>query len=164
MLFKKILSWIIDSLRKHRCASQDEFRALPSLLSKSASCFFILFAIFLSGCQKDKPIIVFNSAPINKTNVYQGTKTFAPSQKIYFALLNPDGFKSDLLRMQVFKKDDKSEFWGYTYYYSKDIKIDSSLNYYLDYFTIDECGYYVLQFFYINKLGKGFAYNDFWVK
>ncbi len=126
--------------------------------------FFMLAVPFvLSGCSDDA-LLYFNSQPITKETVNYPSRSFAVGQKIYYVVIVPKGFKNDYIRVQVVKKEDKTNHWGYTIYHSRDFHIDTSKNYFTDYIVLGEAGYYFMQIFDFDHMDIPFARNDFWVK
>ncbi len=116
---------------------------------KKLAVIFILFItlLFQTGCDKEKPQIAFSKTPFNSQGHYNITNTFHTKEKIYYAIYNPDGFKTRLLKLQVFKKEsEKSEFFGYEYLYNRAIEL-SNKNAYTDYIVINNKGYYIFQVF-----------------
>ena len=109
---------------------------------------FAFIIIFVTtGCDSNKPVIAFSKTPFKKETGYSPANTFHTGDKIYYAVYNPKGFKTKLLKFQVFRKtDNNSEFWGYEYLYNRTIEL-SNKNAYSDYVVINNAGYYVFQFF-----------------
>ncbi len=121
----------------------------------------IIMQIFLlGGCSSD-PFIVFSAQnPKNGFNKNQIEYNFKVEQPVYYALIAPKGFKDDIVRISLTKKDTKSEFWGYTNYRNTTIKLNGE-NYYSDYFIIREEGIFVLQAFNLKNLSKPIATGIF---
>ncbi|MDD3237850.1 MAG: hypothetical protein PHV37_07120 [Candidatus Gastranaerophilales bacterium] len=130
--------------------------------------FFIIFILFLScittGCNKQKPLILLNKEPVTTHNYRNIQKTFSPNQRIYYAFLNPKGFKDSVIRIQVMKKDDKVPFLAYSVAWANDIYIDRAKNYHLGFLTLPSGGYYIMRVFYLKNLDKPLAMTDFWIK
>lgn len=120
---------------------------------------FFMFSLLFSGCdneykgQKEQPCILFSSTPFSKELGYTPQNTFTAGDKIYYLLYNPKEFKTRLIKVQVFRKDDEAdEFWGYEYLYNKTVELQHK-KLYTDYFIINRHGYYVFQIFeYTNTL------------
>ncbi len=108
----------------------------------------ILLCSFLCGCDKSKPGILFSSTPFSKEYGYTPQEIYKKGKKIYYLLYNPNDFKTRLIKVQVFRKDDgnSGEFWGYEYLHNKTIEL-SDKKYYTDYFIINKKGYYIFQVF-----------------
>ncbi len=102
----------------------------------------------LFGCDKSKPGILFSSTPFSKEYGFTPQGVYKKGDKIYYLLYNPDEFKTRLLKVQVFRKDDgnSGEFFGYEYLYNKTVEL-SDKKYYTDYFIINKKGYYIFQVF-----------------
>lgn len=120
----------------------------------AAIIFGCLFSgAILTGCDKEKPAILFSAVPFSKDFGYKPQNTYKKGEKIYYLLYNPKEFKTRLIKVQVFRKDpDADEFWGYEYLYDKTVELtDKRL--YTDYFIINKAGYYIFQIFeYTNTL------------
>lgn len=113
-----------------------------------------LFTSFvLTGCDKEKPAILFSSAPFSKETGYKPQNTFKKGEKIYYLLYNPDEFKTRLIKVQAFRKDaNADEFWGYEYLYNKTVELQDK-RLYADYFIMNKTGFYIFQIFeYTNTL------------
>ena len=113
-----------------------------------------LFALFaLTGCDKEKPAILFSMTPFSKEFGYTPQNTFKKGEKIYYLLYNPKEFKTRLIKVQAFRKDaDADEFWGYEYLYNKTVQLQNK-KLYTDYFIMNKAGYYIFQIFeYTNTL------------
>lgn len=101
----------------------------------------------LTGCSEEKPVVAFSKTPFSNESTYNPASIFKTGEKIFFAVYNPDGFKTRLLKLQIFKKEsEKSEFWGYEYLYNRTIELKNK-NSYTDYIVINNAGFYVFQFF-----------------
>ena len=109
---------------------------------------FIFVAVFFAtGCDKEKPVIAFSKTPFTKETLYNTTNEFKVGDRIYFAVYNPKQFKTRLLKLQVFKKEDeKSEFWGYEYLYNRTLELKNKTTF-SDYVVINNRGFYIFQIF-----------------
>lgn len=123
---------------------------------------------FVSGfgfkCRKRKALLLFNSQPITNQTINHAGRNFKAGEKVYYILLNDEGFKDDYIRVQIVKKEEKTNHWGYKVYWSKDYEIDTSLKYFKSYFVIDEPGYYFMQIFSFDDFDWPIIRNDFWIK
>src|SRR5574344_1006032 len=129
---------------------------------KKLFCSFVFcILIFCSGCEQ-KTGILFDSEKITNNTIYKRESTFLTHQKINYVIIDMRQFKDEKIRVQLIKKYKNSAFWGYSRYYSKDIRIDKSKKYYIDYVVVNDPGYYVMQVFYYSDREKAFAKNDFW--
>jgi len=109
----------------------------------------ILFCalFFFTGCDKNKPGILFSSTPFSKELGYTPQNTFHKGDKIYYLIYNPDDFKTRLIKVQVFRKDDGAdEFFGYEYLYNKTVELKDK-KFHTDYFIINKKGFYIFQIF-----------------
>lgn len=87
---------------------------------------------------------------------------FNTGKRIYFLVYNPEGFKSDYIKYQIFKQDDNAHVGGYSRVRNITRKIDNR-NYYIDYFVLSEAGKYGLQIFDIENLHHWVAFAHFLV-
>ena len=115
-------------------------------------------------CRKRKALLLFNSQPITNQTINQAGRNFKAGEKVYYILLNDEGFKDDYIRVQIVKKEQKTNHWGYKVYWSKDYEIDTSLKYFKSYFVIDEPGYYFMQIFSFDDFDWPIIRNDFGIK
>lgn len=129
-------------------------------------CWILLFlsTVFLCGCKKDQPLLLFNDQPITKQTVNSPTRNFVFGQRVNYLLIVPKGFKRDYIRVQLVKKEEKTQHWGYKIYQSRDYHVDTTKNYFIDYVVPGEKGYYFVQVFSFDNFDIPIARNDFWVK
>ena len=109
-------------------------------------------------------ILTSNSAVITTDAKPTITGFYSTQQRIYYALVSPDGFKYPGIRLQISKQDDKTSNWGFSIIQSRDFTVDLAKNSYSDYVYIQKPGHYILQFFYLNKKNYPFAHTEFWVQ
>ena len=107
--------------------------------------------------------IVFSEHPITPETFEYNMDTFKIKQRIYYAIHMPKGFKDDFIRIQLIKKDELSEFWGYKIYYSKDVEVPIGKKFYHDYLNIGEKGVYVMQVMEFRNLNSPIARGLFGV-
>lgn len=116
-------------------------------MKKFFTIILLLFCFLLTGCDGEEALIGFSKTPFAKERKYIPANKFQKGEKIYFAVYNPKGFNTRLLKLQVFKKDkSKSEFWGYDYLYNKTLELTDKKAY-TDYVVINNAGVYVFQIF-----------------
>ena len=123
---------------------------------------YFIVVIFLSlflctSCDNKKPFVVFSTSEI--TQETQPIRLFKTGERIYYGLISPKGFKDNVIKIQLFKQDDKSEYWGYSYYYSREVRLNNN-NYYTDYFVIHNAGHYIMQVFNISDLHSPVILGD----
>jgi len=134
----------------------------------------IIILIFFStilfcGCEfaldYDNAIIFLSSRPITKEsfdpNIVQNT--FDQGQSIYFCLYSKTPFNANEGRLQILKKDLKTQVYGYSLYQGKDILLNPIKNCYTDSFTIFSEGYYLLKIFSKNNPNEPLAQTTFWI-
>jgi hypothetical protein len=108
--------------------------------------------------------LYFSMQPIQKDNINNVGRYFRVRERIYYHLYNPKGFRDEYIRVQIVKKDEKVNHWGYKVYWSKDYHIDSSQKDFSSYVVLNETGYYFMQIFSFDDFDRVIARNDFWVK
>ncbi len=106
-------------------------------------CGILLFSV--AGCGKDEPGILFNKNPITKENVLDNSLNFERGNRIYYLILMPKKVRSRFLFVQLMKVGSADRL-GYKLYWGKDIRLkDEEINYYTDYFVLNEKGTYVMK-------------------
>lgn len=136
--------------------------------------YFLVFLLFSScifasafrwGNIGDKGVqLYFSAEPIQKNNINNVGRYFLRHQRVYYLLVNPKDFRDEYLRVQIVKKEQKTNHWGYKLYWTKDFHIDSGQKDFMSYFVIDEPGYYFMQVFSFDDFDRVVARNDFWIK
>src|SRR5574344_7444 len=134
-------------------------------INKLIFCLLILgISLFLTSCG-EKSVILFNKYPISKDNILNNCRYFEQGENIYYVAMIPRKIRSPYLRIQIIKKETKTEFWGYKIFYSKDVRVmKDQVYYYTDYIVIHTAGYYFMQVFEKDNLDKPIARADFWVR
>jgi len=127
---------------------------------------FLLLTVLcfsLCACTSD-PFVVFSTQnPKRGLKKEQLGTYFKKGDRVYYALIAPKGFKGDLIKIQLIKKDPKSEFWGYTNLRNKTVPTEGK-NYLSDYFVLEETGIYVLSAYEVINLSKPIATGAFRVE
>ena len=131
--------------------------------------FFIYIALFatlaLSGCKKPTTMILFNSKPITKETVLQNAIEFTKDRRIYYLFITEKELTTDIIRVELRKKDEKVEFWGVKVVFANDYRVSKDqLYYYNDYIVLHEAGHYYMLIYDKNNLDKPLAVSDFYVK
>lgn len=132
---------------------------------KKALLIFLIFPLilFCGFKKKEKPYVLLSSGNISLENTQRIERNFVAGQRINFALVAPNGFKKPGVRIQVFKKEEKTANWGFSIIQSRDVYLDLSQNAYRDYIVVQRSGKYAVQFFYLSNKDYPFAYREFWV-
>lgn len=131
--------------------------------------FFIILILFLtlltSGCNRQKPIILFNKDPISIENIFTNSRAFKTGERIYYIVIVPKPLEYPYIRVQLIKKDAKIEHWGYKIAFTVDGRLTKDeIYYYTDYVVVHEPGYYFMQVFSKDKLMEPLARGDFFVR
>ena len=110
----------------------------------------ILTALFImlatTACNTDKPSILFNKNPITKENVMDYSTVFKPNVRIYYLVLIPKKIHSRYMYIQIIKKDNSYERFGYKLYWANTVRLkDEQMYYYDDYIVINEPGAYIMK-------------------
>lgn len=136
------------------------------ILTSIFLCLALTFVTLgISGCKREKPIILFNRAPITKETVLDNGREFRADERIYYLFITAKPLKSPYIRIQIIKKDEKVEFWGTKIAYSNDYKLSKDqVYYYDDYVVLREKGHYFMLVFSKDNLDKPIAFSDFFVR
>lgn len=126
---------------------------------------FLIFTIALvsSGCGT-KAFILMKSEPLTAQNAQQYEQYFEVGQRIYYAIVAPNGFKDSAVKIEIVKVSDKVPSMGYSIQYAQDLAIDNTKKYYTNYFTLSTGGAYVMQVFELRRPDKCIARYGFRVK
>lgn len=112
---------------------------------------------------KQRAYMVFDSNPITAKTALNPRPVFLVGQRIHYAILCDKGFRDNILKVQVVKQDDKSEFWGYTPLMNREVEVQNR-NFYIDYYVLHNKGHYIVQVFELKNLQKPIGYGEFWVE
>lgn len=85
------------------------------------------------------------SVPLTSDNAQFYEQRFEKGQRIYYAIVKPDGFKDDAIKIEIIKKNTKVSNFGYSIAYADNLPIDNTKNYYRDYFVMNSSGLYFMQ-------------------
>lgn len=120
----------------------------------------------LSGCDKDKPVILFTSGEITPENFSMDKfkKTFSVGERIDFLFYHPKPLKYNVVRLQVLKINFVEPWFNYSIAYGKDINADLTLNYVTDHFYLHQDGCYMLRIFSREDYNNPIAEAGFLVK
>jgi len=125
----------------------------------------LLVLLGLSGCKKDDAVILFNHLPITKETILNNSKEFLPGGRIYYIVLVKKPLKSDMIRVQVLKQDEKAYVGGVKITYAEDFRLyKDQVYYYNDYVVIYEAGRYIMQIFSKDNMEYPLAISDFYVR
>lgn len=123
------------------------------------------FAFFWK--KKEQPSLFLTSVDprvtIGADEVLKNEDVFKLGSRIYFLIYTPEGFKSDYIRYQIVKQDDKAHVGGFTRIRNITRRVNDK-NYYVDYFVLSEAGKYIIQVFDIENLHHWIALGRFLVK
>ncbi len=134
-------------------------------MKKLIFTFTILFTILVtSACTTDKAAILFNKYPITEKNIYDYSKTFLAGRRIYYVILMPKKVESRYLYIQIIKKDNSYGQFGYKLQQTYNIRLkDEEINYYTDYFVLNEKGFYIMKVYSKDNPQKVLTQADFYV-
>ena len=126
--------------------------------------FIISVMIFSSGCQKQKPGILFNQYPITEDTILNNQYVFKPNTRIYYLVVLPQKIHSRYAYLQIIKKGSNGIF-GYNIYHGKDIRLkNEQIHYYDDYIVISETGSYLMKIYSKDNPQVIHAMGEFFVK
>lgn len=126
----------------------------------------LCLSLGLCGCKRQSTMILFNQYPITKENILRNSTEFTAGKRFYYIVINTDKpFKTDGLRIRIYKKEAKANFAMSKVYYSNDFRFNKGeVYYYTDYLVIGEAGYYCMFVYSKGKLDRPLAIADFRVK
>ena len=114
--------------------------------------------------KKPKPILILSpNDPRKETQVdklLEYHSVFKKGDRIYFLVHTQKGFKSNYIKYQIVKQDDKAHVGGYTRIKNQTVRIKNKNNY-VDYFVLTEAGKYIIQIFDIENLHQWITYGEF---
>ena len=123
------------------------------------------FAFF--GKKKAKPILLLSSTnpQVNKISnkPLENSSVFKKNERIYFLVYTEQGFKSNYIKYQIIKQDDKAHIGGYSRIRNVTTRVKDK-NTYVDYFVLKESGKYIIQIFDIENLQHWIALGEFRVQ
>ncbi len=138
-------------------------------MKKLSSLLLIFFVLFVTqtafgwGDKNKSSLYISATNPMEDSNYeteIQSHSVFKINSRIYFLIYNPKGFKSNYIKYQIVKQDDKAHIGGYTRARNKTVRLKNK-NYYCDYFVLSETGKYFLQVFDITDLNTELAVGAF---
>ena len=123
------------------------------------------YAFFWDKKEKPSLFLSANDPRISRNGetVLENSSVFYKNRKIYYLIYNPEGFKSDYIKIQIIKQDDKAHVGGYSRIRNINKRIKDK-HYYIDYFVISESGKYIIQIFDIENIHHWITYGQFLVK
>ena len=129
---------------------------------------FVLFLVIFStsACKKtDKAAILFNQEKITVENVMNYSSVFRPNQRIYYLVIIPKKIQTRSIEIQVIKKDNKYEQFGYKLAWSYSARLkDDQIYYYDDYVVLPETGDYIMKVYSKDNPTKMLCAAQFYVK
>lgn len=130
-------------------------------LAKRLAFFLVFLSCFvLFGCNGERFVVFSTKNPSYGLKKSDLVADFQKGQRVYFSIISPKGFEDDLIKIVIFKKDAKSEFWGYSNLYNKTVQTGGK-QYYYDYIAPSEAGFYVVRVFEMKNLQKQIATGMF---
>lgn len=126
-------------------------------------CCFCLCGFSLK--KKEKPVIILSSDPvITQANMTRTENIFPRGQRISFMFHFPEGFGDSVLRMTLYKMNEKTNTLGYEIVRSRDIIVTLGDKTYADYFVLYQPGIYQVQFIESRKPRRILAFARFKVR
>lgn len=127
---------------------------------------FLNSAVFAWGFKKNKPVLIMSptdpTVSVSYDEQLYNYEVFKPNTRIYFYIYNPKGFKSNFVKYQIVKQDDKAHVGGYSRIRNITKRLNNKKEF-SDYFTLSEKGKYYLQIFDITNLHQWVAITSFGV-
>lgn len=134
-------------------------------INKTICIITMLLILCLSGFKKPTTMILFNTKPITKETVLNNSIEFPVGERIYYLFITEKPLKSDMIRIELRKKEEKAEYWGVKVVYSNDYRLyQDQLFYYNDYIVLHDAGHYYMLIYSKDRLDKPLAVSDFYVR
>ena len=137
-------------------------------MSKKLSILIILFlCLFITTACSNKPktLILFNRYPITKETMLNNATEFDAGKKFYYIFLTQEPIDAKLVRVKIYKREEKANYRVTDLVYSNDFKVmKDEIYYYTDYLVMHDAGYYYMAIFAINNMRKPLAVADFKIK
>lgn len=104
---------------------------------------FIFIMLFATGCS-EKAYIVFNTQPITRENILNGSYLFKKGERVYYVItLPPEKVLTKKILIQVYKRGSRDMRYGYKLVYGKKVFLNEDEQYYYtDYYVFAEGGLY----------------------
>lgn len=125
---------------------------------------FLISTILFCGCSSNKPFILMKSQPVTADNAKYFEQNFKKGQRVYYAIVKPNGFNDDAIKIEIVKKNTSTPTLGYSMEYAQNLSIDKTKKYYTNYFVPNNSGLFFMQVFELRRPDKCIARYDFWVK
>lgn len=139
------------------------------VMKKFLSFIFVILAVmFVSGCDSEKSVILFNKLPITSQTITSKSNTniFKPNERIYYLVTLPKPVEKKSLLIQIFKLGGGiDERLGYELVWGKRVKLkDEQLYYYTDYVVLNNSGNYVMKVYSADNPTQVLTTANFYVK
>lgn len=123
---------------------------------------FCFLAVGLSGCNKQKAIILFNNNPITKETLLNNSTMFKVKKRIYYVFISQKPIESKFIRVIIQKREEKADNLALKVVYSDDFRLNKdNVFYYTDYIVMEETGSYCMKVYAKNNLERPLAVADF---
>ena len=94
---------------------------------------------------KEKSFIIFASDEVTLTNLASTKVNFELGETVHYLVYVPKGFQDDFVRIQVLKKDTKTNFGGYSAKYTYDSEVTPKSSVLTGKIAVHEPGLFVMQ-------------------
>lgn len=122
-------------------------------------------AIGVSGCDRQKNIILFNHNPITKETLLNNATEFEVKKRIYYIYISQKPINTEFIRVILQKREEKADFVATKVVYSNDFRLNKDqIYYYTDYLVLEDGGYYCMKIYATSNLSRPLAIADFRVK
>ena len=136
-------------------------------MKKFLTVLILVFAVFLGGCDRERPAIFFSSHPIDKNTFNPdqvSNKNFWVGQKIYFLVYYPKGFPTNSIRLQVITKKDDVKFYGIDIVQVRDVHVKQGSMIYRGSFCLYKNSLHYLRVFSPDDWYVPLVQDWFWVR
>lgn len=126
----------------------------------------VVMTVTFTGCHRPKTIILFNQEPITNENFLNNSTQFKVGKRIYYLFITEKPLQAEMIRVRIFKRDEKGGMDISKIAYSNDFKLskEHQIFYYNDYVVIHDAGYYCMAVYLLTALNRPLASADFQVK
>lgn len=123
----------------------------------------LILGVFLSGCDNEKPQVLYNTYPFTKDTIMSNTN-FLPRGKIYYLITLPKVVESRMLYIQILKTGGQNRL-GYELVWGNRVHLKTDqIHYYTDYVVLNASGTYVMRIYSQDNPTKILTTSEFHIK
>ena len=133
---------------------------------KKILTYFFIFVMFMftSGCDVEKPAIVYNKYPFSQETLPAQTNLFKPGDKVYYLVTLPKVVESRRLYIQIVKLGSENRL-GYELIWGQKVHLKTEqVHYYTNYIVINSAGTYGIRIYSEDNPTKILVSSEFYVR